>query len=134
MDQTYTYISHSKLQISCPCFVAKFVLKNPSRFEAQYIIRNMLVFIISPCPTPSPKDHPFSAVCDFLFIYTFPSRYGSRLLHPYPEEAPCHGDKKPSEHGFCFITLHNERFPFGSLKFVFMLSSFEVTSVIQQQK
>jgi len=41
-------------------------------------------------------DHPLSAVCDAHSIYPqLTSMSGGCLLHPQPEDAPCHGDRDP---------------------------------------
>jgi hypothetical protein len=59
--------------------------------------RNKLIFygeeLLAPHPTPKLEDHPLSAVRDCLFnIFAA----GGRLLHPQPEDTPCHGDKGPT--------------------------------------
>jgi len=56
-------------------------------------------------PTTELADHPLSAVryCLFnIFAATLLNRRTS--LHPQPENAPCHGDNVPTQHGI-FIKL-----------------------------
>jgi hypothetical protein len=54
--------------------------------------RNKLVFkdeFLAPCPTP--KLHA-TAYSIYLLL---PYKFGGRLLHPQPEDAPCHDDRDP---------------------------------------
>jgi len=51
----------------------------------------------APSPTPKLEDHPLSAVRDYLFnIFASTLRTRRTSLHPQPEDAPCRGDKGPT--------------------------------------
>jgi hypothetical protein len=57
--------------------------------------------LLAPCPTPKLEDHSLSAVRDFLFtIFAATLRNRMTSLHPQTEDAPCRGDKEPTQRGF----------------------------------
>jgi hypothetical protein len=54
----------------------------------------------APRPTTKLEDHPLSAVRDCLFSIFVATLHTRRTsLHPQHEDAPCHGEKGPNEHG-----------------------------------
>jgi hypothetical protein len=78
----------------------------PKRFEIFRNKNSLRWGVLVPRPTPKLEDHPFSAVRDCLF-YTFTATVRTRRtsLHPQPEDAPCPGDKGPTQHGILAVRL-----------------------------
>jgi hypothetical protein len=80
--------------------------------------RKKLIFYgeeLVPRPTPKLEDYPLSPVRDCIDSQ-LPSKTGGFLLHPQPEDAPCRGDKGPTQHGQCL--LKNIFISFGELVYV----------------
>jgi hypothetical protein len=62
--------------------------------------------VVSPHQTNKLEDCPLSAVCDCLFnIFTAAPISGGLLLHLLSEDAPCHGDKGPIQHGLYYAYI-----------------------------
>jgi len=60
---------------------------------------------LAPCPTPNRGDHSLSVVRTAYLLYSqLPSISGGRLLHPHPEDAPCHVKRGP--HNVARIVTH----------------------------
>jgi len=64
--------------------------------------------VLSPLPTPKPKDHPLSVVRDCLFsIFAATLHVAGRSFHLQPEDSPCRGDTDPFIVGSTLIHLYN---------------------------
>jgi hypothetical protein len=94
----YTDILHSTYQISYPFSVAYVVyLNNPSTSEALTSSFFYDEELKSHAQPPSWRTTPCRLSATAYSVYSQPpSIYGGRLLHPQPEDAPCHGDKGPT--------------------------------------
>jgi hypothetical protein len=56
--------------------------------------------LLVPRPTPQLEDHPLSAVSDWLFNIFAATLHNRRTsFHPQLKDAPCRGEKGPTEHG-----------------------------------
>jgi hypothetical protein len=56
--------------------------------------------LLAPTPNPKLRNSPCRLSATAYSIYSqLPSVSGGRFLHPQPEDAPCRGDKGPTEHG-----------------------------------